>query len=1153
MKKQRIFAVVMAAVMTLSLVACGEKQTGNDVTPTTAPTTAPTQAPVVDPEPTQAPAPGNVTIADASITFEDGNYAFVAPYMKHVTSAEIELSVADYNGSKALKVVNLNGKAPWIAIDVNTLLGANAAKVAGVEMVVGTTYGDGNFYSTSGSIMSWWGTDLTQNTLGSWSIYMEKKNPKVISAKIPAGNELIADANNIIMINLATDNGMTEGASGGYATLYVDDIRFFDANGNTLTADTTVAFVNPAGFANEGHDSNLLYVNNAVELMGEVSAAGWAQAGVDLTDEQRALFVPGSVLEVAYECADPVWMIAIGENPLGGWLRAVDQTSYVVDGYVSSDKTVVQYTYEQLEAWWGEGFEQYLTTLQCEGKSDWKVYSVKIGTQSTMADLGANKTQLCGEVSAAGWAQAGVESFTDEMRALFKPGTVLEIAYECADPVWPIAIGENPLGGWLRAVDQTSYVVDGAVNADGTCVQYTYEQLAAWWGDGFEQYLDKLHVEGKSDWKAFSVSIGPAFKPQTNVTELEGFAVNAGGWAQAGIDLTDEQRAMLKPGAVITVNYECADPVWLIAIGENPLGGWLRAVDQNTFLVDGAVNEDNTCVQYTYEQLAAYWGDGFEQYLTTLQAEGKSDWKVYSVTIGQGPAAAAPVEEEEKLEAPDPTIQVADGEVVHTGSITFADSAWWTQNEMKYVDIFGDVDPATVTAVRFYSDTNFVLGYQDTYASVWAQYDNAAEYVVKTMELVKETEDTSVCIICLSKGDGVEYTINWEVYTGGSTDIVIPEKPAEVVIDATNDTIEGTVIHTGSITFADSAWWTQNEMKYADIFGDLDPATVAGVKFYSDTVFVLGFTNVETEGWEQYDKNDTYVAKKMMLNKPEGESVCIICLSKGDGVEYTINWEVYGKAADPLTDTIEGNVAHTGTMTFADSAWWTQKEVTVTDLLGDIDPATVKGVKFTADTTFVLGYTNADTGAWDQYQDAKASDVYVVKNMDFNKAEGESVCIICLSKGDGVEYTINWEVYTDGEAAEAPAADGLVINFADLTAGGYGYEAALNGDAVDVTIASQYQEIQYILPEAVVLADYTSLVVDVVSNAQIDVKLVNSDAVLNEYSQKTPFLDYYTDGAVTAPLTIDLAAYADKDLSQINFMAMGNDVAFTIKSITFVK
>lgn len=137
---------------------------------------------------------------------------------------------------------------------------------------------------------------------------------------------------------------------------------------------------------------------------------------------------------------------------------------------------------------------------------------------------------------------------------------------------------------------------------------------------------------------------------------------------------------------------------------------------------------------------------------------------------------------------------------------------------------------------------------------------------------------------------------------------------------------------------------------------------------------------------------------------------------------------------------------------------------------------------------------------------------------------------------------------------EAEATD-LVINFATLTAGGYGYNATTNGDAVDVTIASQYQEIQYILPEVIDLAAYTTLVVDVTSNAQLDIKLVDPNAELNQYNQKAPFHDGYTaqGQAITEPVYIDLTAFADKDLSQINFMAMGNDTAFTIKSITFVK
>ena len=142
-----------------------------------------------------------------------------------------------------------------------------------------------------------------------------------------------------------------------------------------------------------------------------------------------------------------------------------------------------------------------------------------------------------------------------------------------------------------------------------------------------------------------------------------------------------------------------------------------------------------------------------------------------------------------------------------------------------------------------------------------------------------------------------------------------------------------------------------------------------------------------------------------------------------------------------------------------------------------------------------------------------------------------------------------------GNVGTALAGDGdLVIKFADLTAGGYGYDANVNGDVVDVTIEGQYQEIQYVLPEAVDLAAYTTLVVDVTSNAQLDIKLVDPNAEVNEYSQKAPFLDGYTEEGtgISSPISFDLAQYADKDLSQINFMAMGNNTTFTLKSITFV-
>ena len=140
------------------------------------------------------------------------------------------------------------------------------------------------------------------------------------------------------------------------------------------------------------------------------------------------------------------------------------------------------------------------------------------------------------------------------------------------------------------------------------------------------------------------------------------------------------------------------------------------------------------------------------------------------------------------------------------------------------------------------------------------------------------------------------------------------------------------------------------------------------------------------------------------------------------------------------------------------------------------------------------------------------------------------------------------------EPTPEPVATETVVTFADLTAGGYGYDAVISDGAVNVTIATQYQEIQYTLPEAIDLAQYSKMVIDVTSNNQLDIKLVNPDAAVNEYSQLTPFLDNYTaEGAIEAPIEIALADYAAFDLSQINFMAMVNDTAFTIKNVTFVK
>ena len=638
--KKKFLACLMAGAMVFSMAACGDdSQQSSESTPSEE-SSAPSES-----EPAAAPTPEPVA-EDASIDFEDGNMGFVSAYSMPADAADVELSVADFNGSKALQVKNLTGKNPYVAIDATSLLGADVAKVASMELSIGIGYDNGSFNACAGTLIAWSGESRAESS-DNWSVYLATKNPYKVTATLSAGEEFVADAGNIFIVRLSDDTGVAAGA--GNAIMYIDNIRFLDASGNLLTADSTVAFAAPEGFERTGHDTNLLYVDNETELEGfaGIKGSGWGQGGVQLTDDQKALIVPGSVLTINYSCPDPLWFVATATdanpNPLGNWLRAVNQDTFVVDGYVSSDNSCVQYTYEQLEAYLGPDFVQYIDQLQCESKSDWEVYNVTIGTKSDYTVVGS-EVELEGfaGIKGSGWGQGGVQ-LTDEQKALIVPGSIITINYSCPDPLWFVATATddnpNPLGNWLRAVNQDTFEVDGAVSADGSSVQYTYEQLAAYWGEDFTQHMDQLQCESKSDWEVFNVTVSKPIKAAHNITELEGFAgIKGSGWGQGGVQLTDDQKALLVPGSVITINYSCPDPLWFVATATddnpNPLGNWLRAVNQDTFEVDGAVSADGSSVQYTYEQLAAYWGEDFTQHMDQLQCESKSDWEVYSVTVG---------------------------------------------------------------------------------------------------------------------------------------------------------------------------------------------------------------------------------------------------------------------------------------------------------------------------------------------------------------------------------------------------------------------------------------------------------------------------------------------------------------------------------------
>ncbi len=1021
MKKQRIFAVVMAAVMTLSLVACGEKQTGNDVTPTTAPTTAPTEAPA---KPTEAPAPQNVTIADASITFEDGNMGFVDAYMSHARSANVELSIVDYNGSKALKVVNTTGtsKAPFVAIDASSFLGADVTKVAGVEMVIGTAHGDGKFHSVSGEIGSWWGAEQDKNVLGSWSVYMAKKNPKVITGAVPAGNEFVADAFNIVYVGMTTDNGATD--DGVCGEFYIDDIRFYDAAGNTLKGDTTVAFNWPAM---DEVDYSIYALSNVKEFEGYVTnGAAWGQNGADFTQELLDALQPGTALEIDFKSADnSMWAVFPDATPGGvaAWTRVAQGAATINDA-----GSKAQITYEQIVAAVGENKEEWGARLQFEAATDWEVYGIRVGTYGKHTSM-ANAKAFEGYVTnGAAWGQNGAD-FTQELLDAIQPGTAVKVSYKSGDgSMWLVFPDATPGGvaAWTR-------VAQGAAICDGETAYITYDQIVAAVGEDKANWGARIQFEAATDWEVYGIEVGTfvEYPVMGGFVDFDGYTTSGAAWGQNGADFSAELLAALVPGSILEISYKSGDgSMWCVFPDATPGGvaAWTR-VAQGQALCTG----DKAYI--TYEQIVAAVGENQAEWGARLQFEAATDWEVYAIRVGKYVVEAKADEggEEEAPVLEDPTIQVADGTVAFTGSKTFSDSAWWTQLSWKdaKTDIIGTVAPEEITAIKFTADTNFVLGFKDVNGN-WVQTDNVeGPFVIHTMELGDEWD---LCL-ALSKGDGVEYTITWEVYTGGSKEVIVPAEP---VVDPTTDTIEGTVAFTGSKTFADSAWWTQVNLFQTDLIGDLDPATVKGIKFTSDTAFFLGFTDTATGEWWQKDAT-SFVAKTIDFNKTGEDPVVCLYLSKGDGVEYTINWEVYTEAADPTTDTIDGTVAYNGSLTFADSAWWTQKDLLQADLIGDLDPATVKGIKFTSDTAFFLGFTDTATGEWWQ----KDATSFVAKTIDFNKTGTDPVVCLYLSKGDGVEYTINWEVYTDGEAgdaAEAPAADAVTGDFSGTYAGDYAAE-----------------------------------------------------------------------------------------------------------------
>lgn len=641
MKMKKLTACLLAGAMVFSLTACG----GEAETPA-AEDTAPAQESVeeentesTESESTESEST-DAAATEASIDFEDGSMSFVSPYLKPANAAEVELSVVDFAGSKALQVKNLSGKVPFVAFDVTSLLGADVAKIASMEMTLGVSYDDGSFSAVSGNVLTWSGEDRHE-VANEWSVYMENANPKVASVSINSGDEFVADSGNIIILTLESDTGLDTGK--GNATLYVDNIRFLDASGNLLSADSSVAFAAPQGFEDSGVDrTNLASLSGAVTFEGFEKAAGaWAQDGLDMPQEIIDALVPGSVVEIEYSSSTGnMWLVMPAAE--AGWMRVgvgdADGSGQEYS-YINNSGTTAQVTYEQLAAVCGDDVSKWGATMQCESDGDWEVFSVKVGQAAPSYTISGAVEFEGFEKSAGAWAQDGLDMPQEIIDALV-PGSAIEITYSSSTGnMWVVMPAAE--AGWMRVgVGDADGSGQGYAVCDGTKCYIPYEMIAEYCGDDVSKWGATLQCESDGDWEVYSVKVGTAgeFKPLNHLVSFEGFEKAADGWAQDGLDMPQEVIDALVPGSVVTISYTSdTGNMWIVMNGAE--AGWMRVGvgDADGSGQGYAICDGSTC-QIPFEMIAEYCGDDVSTWGASMQCESDGAWEVFSVSVGQSPA-----------------------------------------------------------------------------------------------------------------------------------------------------------------------------------------------------------------------------------------------------------------------------------------------------------------------------------------------------------------------------------------------------------------------------------------------------------------------------------------------------------------------------------
>ena len=554
------------------------------------------------------------------IDFEDEQFAFAAVEKLVGNAGDAELSIGEFNGSKALKIT-VPAKVPYVTIGLDALAGDRVADVRTISMDIAIENAeDGKFYAVSGNLLVYYGEDAECEKTG-WSVYMAKKNPYSVKATLSDDYAFVAGANNRVTVSKETDNYVSK-KGGTPIVMYIDNIRLLDADGNVIPMNAAGVYEAPAATGKD--TSNLFAISNAVEFEGfSVSGSAWSQNGLEMPQEIIDALVPGSIVEIEFESTSgDMWLVMPWAQ--AGWMR-VGGCGNGTD-YVNNSKSIAQVPYELIAQFCGEDKSTWGAMMQCESSGDWSVYAVRVGTASANFVFNASVEFEGFATSGSAWGQNGFEMPQEIIDALV-PGTYVEIEFESTSgDMWLVMPWAQ--AGWMR--------VGGCGNGQdivsGNKAYVSYELIAQFCGEDKTTWGAMMQCESSGDWSVYAVKVGtmteiPALK---DFVEFPGFSTSAGAWSQDGLEMPAEVLAALVPGAVVDVEFESENgDLWIVM--PDSAAGWMR--------VGGCGNGQDVVsgshAYITYELIEQFCGSDVSTWGARMQAEASGAWTVYSVRIGQ--------------------------------------------------------------------------------------------------------------------------------------------------------------------------------------------------------------------------------------------------------------------------------------------------------------------------------------------------------------------------------------------------------------------------------------------------------------------------------------------------------------------------------------